>query len=92
MYRTTQKLGRVRAVPRPCKLYPGICITTEEKARKSLSQGSHTLTYSKTGMNPYILNIMKIEIFRQISENPQMLYFMKIRPVATDLFHVDRQT
>ena len=23
-----------------CKFYPGICLTTEEKARKNLSQGS----------------------------------------------------
>jgi hypothetical protein len=29
----------VRAVPRLCELYPGICLTTEEKARKNLSQG-----------------------------------------------------
>ena len=28
------------AVPRLCELYPGICLTTEEKARKNLSQGS----------------------------------------------------
>jgi hypothetical protein len=26
------KYGRVRAVSRLCKLYPGICLTTEEKA------------------------------------------------------------
>jgi len=39
--RTTQTFfGRVRAVPRLCELYPGICLTTEEKARKNLSQGS----------------------------------------------------
>ena len=37
-HRTTQKLGRVRAVPRLCGIYPGICLTTEEKARKNLSQ------------------------------------------------------
>ena len=42
IHRTTQKLGRVRAVPRLCEFYPGICLTTEEKARKNLSQGSHT--------------------------------------------------
>jgi len=29
--------GRVRAVPRRGKYYPGICLTTEEKARKNLS-------------------------------------------------------
>jgi hypothetical protein len=32
--------GRVQAVPRLCGLYPGICLTTEEEARKNLSQGS----------------------------------------------------
>ena len=32
--------GRGRAVPRLGKSYPGICLTTEEKARKNLSQGS----------------------------------------------------
>jgi len=32
--------GRVRAVPRLGKLYPDICLTTEQKARKNLSQGS----------------------------------------------------
>jgi len=42
IHRATQKLGRVRAVPRLCGFYPGICLTTEEKARKNLSQGSYT--------------------------------------------------
>jgi len=36
----TSNLGRVRAVPRLCELYRGICLTTEEKARKIISQGS----------------------------------------------------
>ena len=48
-HRTTQNkqyieqhknFGRVRAVPRLCGLYPGICLTTEEKAGKNLSQAS----------------------------------------------------
>jgi hypothetical protein len=48
-HRTTQNkqyveqhktFGRVRAVPRLGELYPEICLTTEEKARKNLSQGS----------------------------------------------------
>jgi len=42
IHKTTQKLRRVRAVPRLCKLYPGICLTTEGKAWKNLSQASHT--------------------------------------------------
>ena len=27
-------------MPRLCQLYPGICLTAEEKARKTLSEGS----------------------------------------------------
>jgi hypothetical protein len=38
IHRATQQLGRVRAVTRLCGFYPGICLTTEEKARKNLSQ------------------------------------------------------
>jgi len=34
-----KNLGRVRAMPRLCVFYPGICLTAEEKARKNLSQG-----------------------------------------------------
>ena len=36
MHRTTQKIGRVRAVPRLCGFYPGICLTTEENNGKTL--------------------------------------------------------
>jgi len=52
IHRTTQnkqyieqhkRFGRVRAVPRLVELYPGICLTTEEKARKTLSQGSRII-------------------------------------------------
>jgi len=53
IHRTTQNkqyieqhkhFGRVRAVPRFCGLYPGICLTTEEKARKNLSRRSRRVT------------------------------------------------
>jgi hypothetical protein len=37
IHRTKQKLGRVRAVLRLCGFYPGICLTTEEKAWKNVS-------------------------------------------------------
>ena len=40
---STINLGSVRAVPRLCEIYPGICLTTEEKARKNLSQGSQRM-------------------------------------------------
>ena len=36
----TINLGRVRAVPRLCELYPDVCFTTEEKTQENLSQGS----------------------------------------------------
>jgi hypothetical protein len=36
----TQSSQRVRAMPHLCELYPGICITTEGKARKNLSRCS----------------------------------------------------
>jgi hypothetical protein len=35
--------GIVRAVPRLVELYLGICLTSEGKARKTLSQGSRTV-------------------------------------------------
>jgi len=34
-------MGRVRAVPRLCVLYPGICLTTEEKYRKTSVKTSY---------------------------------------------------
>ena len=45
IHRTTQlnNLGRVRAVPLLCVLYPGLCLTNEEKARKNLSQDSRRM-------------------------------------------------
>jgi len=40
---TVHWLGTVRAVPCLYELYPGICLTTGEKARKNLSQGSRRM-------------------------------------------------
>jgi len=42
----------VRAVPLVCEFNPGICLTTEEKARQNLSQGSRRVLV-------YILHITK---------------------------------
>jgi hypothetical protein len=42
-----KKFGRVRALPPLGELYPGICLTTEEKARKTLSKGSRTIRIRK---------------------------------------------
>jgi len=38
--KNTINLGRVRAEPSLCEFYPSICLTTEEKARKNISQSS----------------------------------------------------
>jgi len=38
-------------VPRLCKFYPGVCLTTEEKARKNLSQGKKNLSQVKKNLN-----------------------------------------
>ena len=35
----TKIFGRVQAMLRLCELYPGICLTTEEKSQKNLRQG-----------------------------------------------------
>jgi hypothetical protein len=39
-------------VPRLCEFYPGICLTTEEKARKNLSQGKKNLSHSTVYILP----------------------------------------
>jgi hypothetical protein len=41
LHKPTKKFGRRRAVPNHkfCGFYPGICLTTEEKARKNFSGG-----------------------------------------------------
>ena len=41
----------MRAVPRLCEFYPGICFTTEEKARENPSQGKKNLSQVKKNLN-----------------------------------------
>jgi hypothetical protein len=38
-------------VPRLCEFYPGICFTTEEKARENLSQGKENLSQVKKNLS-----------------------------------------
>jgi hypothetical protein len=38
-------------VPCLCEFYPGICPTTEEKARINLSQGTKNLSQSKKNLS-----------------------------------------
>ena len=39
------------AVPRFCEFYPDICLTTEEKARKNLSQGKKNLSQGNKNLS-----------------------------------------
>ena len=38
-------------MPRLCEFYPGICLTTEEKARKNLSQGKKNFSQVKKNLS-----------------------------------------
>ena len=38
-------------MPRLCEFYSGICLTTEEKARKNLSQGKKNLSQVKKNLS-----------------------------------------
>jgi len=53
----TKKSGRVRAVPRLCGFYPGICLTTEEKARKILSQSSRIVPAGTMKIHKHTIGI-----------------------------------
>ena len=46
-------------MPRLCEFYPGICLTTEEKARKNLSQGKKNLSQSTVYILPKHPHITK---------------------------------
>jgi hypothetical protein len=66
MHRTTQNkqyieqhknFGRVWAVPHLCGFYPGIWLTTEEKARKNLSQGSRRVPAGTMKIHKHTIRI-----------------------------------
>jgi hypothetical protein len=46
-------------VPRLCEFYPGICLATEEKARKNLSEGRKNLSQSTVYILPKQPHITK---------------------------------
>jgi hypothetical protein len=53
------KFGRVLAVPSLCELHPGICLKTEEKARKNLSQGPKRFKECALLRHPHIAKQFK---------------------------------
>jgi hypothetical protein len=48
----------VRAVPLLCEFYSGICLTTEEKARKNLTQGKKNLSQVKKNLSHSAVHIL----------------------------------
>ena len=54
-----KKFGRVRAVPRLCGFYPGICLTTKEKAREILSQGSRRVPAGTMKIHKHTIRIYR---------------------------------
>jgi len=67
----TNQCGRVWAVPRLCEFYPGICLTTEEKARKNLSQVKKNLSQSTVYILPKHPHITK-PTHTHILQNPHI--------------------
>ena len=57
IHRTTQKFGRLLAVPRLCGFCPGICLKTDEKAWKNLSQGSRRVPAGTTKIHKHTIRI-----------------------------------
>jgi hypothetical protein len=45
-------------VPRLCEFYPGICLTTEEKAWKTLSQGKKNFSQVKKNLSQSTVYIL----------------------------------
>ena len=45
-------------MPRLCEFYPGICLTTEEEARKKLSQGKKNLSQVKKNLSQSTVYIL----------------------------------
>ena len=53
----------MQALPRLCEFYPGICLTTEEKARKNLSQGKKNLSQVKKNLSQVKKNLSQSTVY-----------------------------
>ena len=64
----------MRTVPRlkKCELYPGICLTTEEKARKNLSQDSRIMPAGTMKTEYTEQNIQTIRIHKHNNKNTEL--------------------
>jgi len=64
-------------VSRLCEFYPGICLTTEEKARKNLSQGKKNLSQVKKNLSQSTETSVRV----QKSQSEYSLLLLGYRPV-----------
>jgi hypothetical protein len=53
-------------VLRLCEVYPGICLTTEEKARKILSQGTRRMPVCKELENASLFSVHEVQITQDL--------------------------
>jgi hypothetical protein len=56
----------VRVVPRLCEFYFGICLTTEEKHGKNISQGEKTLSQVKKNFEVQWENL-KVQYYTELA-------------------------
>ena len=56
-------------MPHLYEVYPGICLTTEEKARKNLSQGSRRMTLGTCKQNMQNRAYVTIRIHKHNDKN-----------------------
>jgi len=69
----------VQAVPHLFELYPGICLTTEEKARKNLSEGTRRMPVGamKTEYTEQSMQTIRISDNNKNIHNLQNLKYTK---------------
>ena len=87
----------MRAAPRLCECNPGICLTTEEKAQKTLSQGSRRRrTTDSSEMLIYAYqntrhHIPKLAVSIFITMKSSCLYVLKIKLCSFQFWTEDGQ-
>ena len=73
------QLREMRTVPRLCDVHPGICRTTEEKARKNLSQGSRNLSKGKS-IEQWKMNMRCV--LKNRHPRSSRIFFYLVRPLC----------
>jgi cytoplasmic iron level regulating protein YaaA (DUF328/UPF0246 family) len=74
----------VRAVPRLCEFYPGICLPTEGKARKNLSQGKKNLSQGKKNLGQ-VKKILRHSTAYILPKHPHITLWSKLYHISETL-------